>query len=169
MKIEFDIPPVLLASPMSSPSHFQDKTSKQLKINYLYLAWATLGSWHRPCNKVTVTNHPIPGALQMPRRTDHSARRCAQRGFHDKDVRYVFAHGRKIHRTGITFYFLGRKDIPREDWHQEEYRRMEGTTLLVAENGAILTVYKNRNALQSIKRKAKRRSTRWRYEFSDRL
>ena len=91
--------------------------------------------------------------------SDHAITRMAQRGFSDEDVRYIMKHGQRIHRTGIVFYFLGRKDIPEEDLKEKKYRRLEGSTILINtvddNEQVIITVYRDRGALRNIRRKHK--------------
>lgn len=89
--------------------------------------------------------------VQMSR---HALFRASQRGLNDDEISFVFHFGRRIHRTGIRFVFLGQRDIP------EQYRRshgyLSGATILVTSDGTVLTVYKNQTALRTIKKKDKR-------------
>ncbi|MFN3432067.1 MAG: hypothetical protein ACK46X_19220 [Candidatus Sericytochromatia bacterium] len=62
--------------------------------------------------------------------------------------------GRRIHRTGIRFVFLGQRDIPES--HRRSHGYLAGATLLVSSDGTVLTVYKNQAALRTIKKKEKR-------------
>jgi len=87
----------------------------------------------------------------------HAAKRLAQRGISLEDVHLVLRLGRKLHRTGVTFYFFGRRQIPRG--LERELERLEGTTLLVR-NGYLITAYRNKRAIAVIKKKSKRRARR---------
>lgn len=89
--------------------------------------------------------------------SNHFHLRCAQRNVDPGLVAFVKRHGRKVHRTGITFYFLGRRDIPRSLRRNDRYARLEGATLLVGPDGEVITAYRNREALKAIRRKAKYR------------
>ncbi|GBC81432.1 hypothetical protein HRbin10_00544 [bacterium HR10] len=85
----------------------------------------------------------------------HAARRMARRGITLRDLDLTLRFGRKIHRTGVTFYFFGRRQIPRGLERQLE--RLVGTTLIVAD-GQLITAYRNKRAIATIKKKPKRRA-----------
>jgi hypothetical protein len=87
----------------------------------------------------------------------HASRRAARRNIVPDAVEYVLAHGQLTHRTGIRFFFLRRRDIPLADRHHEWCARLVGTVVLVAPEGEIITVYRNRRALAAIRRKPKYR------------
>lgn len=87
--------------------------------------------------------------------TEHSKQRCAQRCIGEQGIAFVLKHGRKIHRTGITFYFLGHKNIPDDLRKDDRFSKLEGTTLLVSPDGSLVTVYRNRRASRAIRKKAK--------------
>lgn len=85
----------------------------------------------------------------------HAARRLAQRGISLEDVNIVLRLGQRLHRTGATFYFFGRRQIPHGLERQLE--RLVGTTLIVAD-GRLITAYRNKRAIATIKKKPKRRA-----------
>jgi hypothetical protein len=85
----------------------------------------------------------------------HARRRGARRNVAPDAVEYVLTHGRWIQRTGVTFYFLGRRDMPENDRSAGWASRLEGTVVLVAADGEVVTVYRNRRALRAIARKMK--------------
>ncbi|MCS7158702.1 MAG: DUF4258 domain-containing protein [Blastocatellia bacterium] len=87
----------------------------------------------------------------------HAAQRLAQRGISLGDVHLVLRLGRRLHRTGVIFYFFGRRQIPRG--LERELERLEGTTLIVAD-GRLITAYRNKRAIAEIKKKPKRRAKR---------
>jgi hypothetical protein len=89
--------------------------------------------------------------------TCHARTRGARRNIAPDAVQYVMAHGRIVHRTGATFYFLGRRDIPKRDRGASWASRLEGTIVIVAPGGVVVTVYRNRRGLHSILRKMKYR------------
>jgi len=94
--------------------------------------------------------------IQMSR---HGWKRCQQRHFCDEDLDFVWIHGQEIHRTGVIFYFLGRRDIPSHLRQNETYRKLEGTTLLVSLTDELITAYRNKTACREIRKKDKRRRT----------
>lgn len=44
---------------------------------------------------------------------EHAVQRMAQRNLSKDEVLTVIRFGRKIYRTGVIFYFLGNRDIPK--------------------------------------------------------
>jgi len=85
----------------------------------------------------------------------HAAQRLAQRGISLEDVHLVLRLGQRLHRTGVTFYFFGRRQIP--PGLERELERLVGTTLIVS-NGCLITAYRNKRAIAVIKKKPKRRA-----------
>jgi len=84
-------------------------------------------------------------------------KRAAQLQISPRDVAFVLKHGRVLYRTGIKFYFLGRKDIP-EAWQRyPRIARLEGITLLLSHTGNLINVYKNPEAARKIRQKSKHR------------
>ena len=91
------------------------------------------------------------------RLTGHARQRAAQRNLALDAVRYVITYGREFHRTGVTFFVLRRRDIPREDLRLPWVARLEGAVALVARDGAVITLYRNPAAARAILRKMKYR------------
>jgi hypothetical protein len=91
------------------------------------------------------------------RHTEHAHKRCAQRNLDAEALELVRRYGRRLHRTGAVFYFLGRRDLPEELLRDDRYARLEGTTLLFSLEGELITAYRNREALRQIRKKEKRR------------
>ena len=89
--------------------------------------------------------------------TWHARRRGARRNVAPDAVEYVLAYGQMVQRTGVTFFFLGRRDIPRCDRCASWASRLEGVIVVVAPDGGVITVYRNRHGLRSITRKMKYR------------
>jgi hypothetical protein len=87
--------------------------------------------------------------------TRHARRRSARRNVAPDAVDYVLAYGRMIQRTGAMFYFLGRRDIPPCDRRASWASRLEGSIVIVAPDGAVITIYRNRRGLHTIARKTK--------------
>lgn len=90
--------------------------------------------------------------IKKYRISKHAARRMAQRNLSVGDVALVLRLGRKEHRTGAEFFFLGERDVP--PGLEGVLERLVGTTV-VAVGKCILTVYRNKGALSKIKRKLK--------------
>lgn len=84
----------------------------------------------------------------------HAVSRASQRGLTEDEIAFVLYFGRRLHRTGIQFVFLGARDLPRQ--YQRSHQYLVGATLLLAADGTVLTVYKNQAALRTIKKKDKR-------------
>ena len=87
--------------------------------------------------------------------TTHAALQAARRNIAPEALEYVLTYGRRIQRTGVTFYFLGWRDVPAADRQASWASRLEGTVVLLANDGEIITVYRHRKALHSIQRKQK--------------
>lgn len=87
----------------------------------------------------------------------HALIRMAQRGISSQEIEYVCEHGRCFHRAGSVHYFLGKKDIPRDDQINADIRKLEGTTVLLDREtrSVVLTVYRNKQAPKKIRRKEK--------------
>ena len=103
---------------------------------------------------------PITGSRQVRRPlflTAHALARAAQRNVAPDAVDYVLTHGRRIQRTGVTFYFLGKRDMPPADRCASWATRLEGTIVVLAPDGEVITVYRNRRGTRAIQRKLKYR------------
>lgn len=88
-------------------------------------------------------------------RTRHGETRMAQRGISEADLAFVCEHGRVTYKTGVRFYFLGRRDIPAA--LRRRFGHLEGLTLIVAADAPVMvTCYRDRGAIAEIKRKDKR-------------
>lgn len=80
----------------------------------------------------------------------------AQRGLSEDDVDYVMKHGQRVRNAGACAYFLGKRDIPKEDLRKDKYSRLEGTMVLVDSLGEqIITAYRNKKALREFRRRTK--------------
>lgn len=89
--------------------------------------------------------------------TAHARARAARRNVAPDAVDYVLMYGRRIQRTGVAFYFLGRRDMPPADRCASWAARLEGTIVVVAADGAVITLYRNRRGVRAIQRKLKYR------------
>ena len=89
--------------------------------------------------------------------TEHARIRCAQRRVDADSFEFIKKHGRKIRRTGVTFFFLGKRDIPKKLRHQDQFAKLEGSVLLVGSDGVLITAFRNKQALKTILKKPKHR------------
>ena len=89
----------------------------------------------------------------MVKLSTHAHKRVSQRGLTMQEVYFVLNFGRRIFRTGIRFVFLAARDIPRD--LMRSHGHLVGATLLVGGDDTLLTVYKNPQALATIKKKRK--------------
>lgn len=89
--------------------------------------------------------------------TAHAQLRCAQRNLAPWSITYVIDHGVQIRRTGVIFYVLRGRDIPPTDRRMDAYAKLEGTVLLVTDDGCLLTAYRQHDAYHRIARKLKYR------------
>lgn len=85
----------------------------------------------------------------------HAKRRATRRSITHSDLDFILDYGRTIQRTGITFYFLARKDLLAAGPQASRAAHLEGTVVLVSTDQEIITVYRNRKALREIQRKSK--------------
>ncbi|NJP05974.1 MAG: DUF4258 domain-containing protein [Chloroflexaceae bacterium] len=91
-------------------------------------------------------------------RTYHALHRQARRNLSDQDVHFVMQHGRWFRSAGVLHIFLGRRDIPNDRTIHKRFGRLEGTTLVVSEEGdspVLVTAYRNRRGLKRIRSKDK--------------
>ena len=88
--------------------------------------------------------------------TSHAVKRASQRGINLWDMQMAHKYGKRMYRTGVMFIFLRRKDLPSSIYNCS--RKLDGITLLVCpKEDTVITVYRNKQALQQIKRKGKRK------------
>lgn len=102
---------------------------------------------------------PALTSVRLVRLSEHARHRAARRNVVPDAVDYVLTYGRSMHRTGVAFYFLAWRDIPRRDQRQSAYARLAGTVVIVGRGGEIITVYRNVRAWHHISRKMKYRLT----------
>lgn len=80
--------------------------------------------------------------------TPHSLKRMNMRRISKEYIDLCIKYGEKIHRTGITFYIILKKNIEKIKLPQD----LEGLCVLVGADNTLITVYKNRNAISDIKK-----------------
>lgn len=80
--------------------------------------------------------------------TGHASLRLAQLNLGAEDVAYVLRHGTRVHRTGVTFWYLRRRDIPVP--HQRTtLARLEGMVVMKSHDGAVINVYRSADGIGS--------------------
>lgn len=72
-------------------------------------------------------------------------------------MEYVRRFGKPVHRTGVTFYILRKRDIPLEHRRNDVYAKLEGAVILVGDDGGVVTTYRNKRAYRQVRKKVKYR------------
>lgn len=91
--------------------------------------------------------------------TGHARQRGAQSNLCVDDLDLVRRYGVLEHRTGVRFYFVGRREVERFRGVEPRLDRLHGVVLVVsADDRMVITVYRNRRALRDIRRKSKTRT-----------
>lgn len=83
--------------------------------------------------------------------SSHSSERMNARKISGIDIQMCIKYGSKIHRTGIKFYVLLRKQIEKHNLP----KKLEGLCVLISNDNKIITTYKNKDAIYYIKRLSK--------------
>jgi hypothetical protein len=110
-----------------------------------------IGNTSRIKRKEVLAMQNTPSQIQF---SEHSLRRLAHRNLSTQDISYVIAHGTKYYGGGVTTYYLRECDLPPRDVRFNTYSRLVGTAALVASDGTIVTVWRNRKTgLKNIKHK----------------
>lgn len=97
--------------------------------------------------------------LGSQRLTTHAALRMQQRGIGADGLQAALAYGRRIRAKGLTFCVLGRKEVQRQAERGVDLRDFEGLQVLLSHDGAVVTVYRNRD-LHAIRATPRRRGHR---------
>ena len=86
----------------------------------------------------------------------HAKRRGAQSNLSDQDIELVRRYGVLEHRTGVRFYFVGRREVERYRDVEPRLAKLHDIAMIVSSDGlVVITVYRNRKALKDIRRKSK--------------
>ena len=93
--------------------------------------------------------------MSLVRMSSHAQERAAQRCINTEGVLFVMKYGRVIHSGEAVHYYLGRRDIPERFRHDDRLMKLEGTTLVTANDGTVITFYKNKNGSLHLRRKSK--------------
>jgi hypothetical protein len=76
--------------------------------------------------------------------TAHATERGYQRGIREMEIALALCFGKRFWKKGKRICFLGRRHLPAHLPH-DVARRAEGTVVVVAADGAICTVFRDRN------------------------
>jgi hypothetical protein len=77
--------------------------------------------------------------------TYHAQQRMTARNLSHQAVTAALAFGRSIHTRGAEIHVIGRKEVKQYLPHGIDLSPFEGVQLVCAPDGAILTVYRNRD------------------------
>jgi len=90
--------------------------------------------------------------------SSHANGRCGQRNLSPAQVAYILAHATEVHRTGISFFILRRRDMPVADHRIDRYAKLNGAVLLVARDWTLVTAYRHPKAYRRVNKKHKYRN-----------
>lgn len=86
----------------------------------------------------------------------HGRLRVAQSNLSTDDVELVRRYGVLEHRTGVRFYFIGRREVERYRHVAPRIAKLHSIVLIVSQDDdTVITVYRNKHALKQIRRKSK--------------
>jgi hypothetical protein len=89
----------------------------------------------------------------------HGRHRGAQSNLSDRDLEIVRTYGVLEHRTGVRFYFVGKREVERFRHVEPRLAKLHDIVMVVTRDGSlVITTYRNRRALREIRRKSKYRS-----------
>lgn len=89
--------------------------------------------------------------------TQHAETRMNQRATSRSHLRLALEFGERIEQDGATVYFLGRRHLP--VWlNPSEAERAEGTTAVVARDGAVITIFRRHRLARSLRRRGRYRA-----------
>jgi len=89
--------------------------------------------------------------------TKHAWEQMCGRGLSPDKLRRALSFGRIAHARGATIYVVGRKEVERFRRKGIDLTDLEGIQVVCSEEGAIMTVYRNRD----LRRLKPRRRRRW--------
>jgi hypothetical protein len=96
-----------------------------------------------------------PPSTSLPL-TDHAWSRMCRRGIAPSDVQRVLEHGRVVHTRGARFHVIGKREVKCGRRNGLDLRDLDGIQVLCAEDGSVITVYRNRD-LRNLQRRPRRR------------
>lgn len=77
--------------------------------------------------------------------TPHASERMTTRGLSPTAVAAAVAYGRVIHTRGADIHVIGRKEVETLERDGIDLSRYEGVQVVCSPEGAVLTVYRNRD------------------------
>ena len=84
-----------------------------------------------------------------PAMTGHATARANGRSISPEAIDLALTYGKRVRKRGAIIFYLGRRHIPQHLLNDAKKRRMEGTTVLMSsDEGAIITVYRNRRGIR---------------------
>lgn len=89
--------------------------------------------------------------------TDHARKRLIKRSIDPAAVSAAIDYGRIVHVRGADIYVIGRREISLLRRHGLDLSKYEGVQVVCSRDGAIVTVYRNRN-FRSLRPRRGRRS-----------
>lgn len=87
----------------------------------------------------------MPTTLEGIPLSHHARTRMAQRGLRAAAILAAIDYGREVRSRGAWFHVIGRKDVARARALGIDLTGYEGVHVLRGEDGAIITVYRNKN------------------------
>ena len=75
----------------------------------------------------------------------HAQQRRSQRGFHNHHIAHLLRYGRKQYQNNAIYYSIGNKEIIKHAKHCMALKEMNGMHLVTALNGAVITLFRNRD------------------------
>jgi len=92
-------------------------------------------------------------------------RRMAQQGIRREAIKLALGCGQPIYRNGTILYFLGRRDLP-DELTPTESSRFEGTAVVAARDGKIITVSRRGSVPRKLRRRVPRRNRNQKMEVT---
>lgn len=87
--------------------------------------------------------------------SEHSKVRSNQRGISNEHIAIALEYGTIFYKQGLTFYVIGKKDIPHQCIKQAS--KFEDTVVVISSRSKeIITCYKATNSISYIKHKSKK-------------
>lgn len=77
----------------------------------------------------------------------HASQRSAQRNVSYDEILFIMENSERVHRAGVVFCQLRKKDLPRDIPPNHPYRRLSGTTVVMCKCcHYVITLYRNSDA-----------------------
>lgn len=87
--------------------------------------------------------------------TRHSLHRSAQRSINNESILAVLDFGKSFHRQGLVFYAIKKNNLPTELKHINTKKTKNLVVVMDGDETQIITCYRSKNALKSLRRKCK--------------